>query len=269
MGSTEECIVLRADIDALPIQEKSGLTFSSKIDGIAHCCGHDLHSTALLYAAKMLKRVEKEISGRILLIFQPAEEKLNGYQSVISTDVFIKYRLRFIIGLHTWPEILAGTIGVRKKPSMAASDSLKLIVHGKGGHGAHPHKSVDPVCITGYILTVLQTIVSQNIASLDSGVITIGKITGEIALNVISDSVVLEGTVRSLDSSIRKLMQKRLKTLLSDIATGFGGSCDVEYHKGNPPVVNDAMVVDRIAKAGKEVLGEEKVIELEKGFHGV
>lgn len=125
-------------MDALPIQEKSGLPFSSKIDGIAHCCGHDLHSTALLYAAKMLKRVEKEISGRILLIFQPAEEKLNGYQSVISTDVFIKYRPRFIIGLHTWPEILAGTIGVRKRPSMAASDSLKLIVHGKGGHGGTP-----------------------------------------------------------------------------------------------------------------------------------
>lgn len=224
--------------------------------------------TALLYAAKLLKKAENDITGRVLLIFQPAEEKLNGSKSVIDTGIFEKYHPQFIIGLHTWPEIPGGTIGIRKGPSMAASDSLKVTVHGKGGHGAHPHKSIDPICITGYILTALQTIVSRNIAPLDSGVITIGKITGGTAPNVIPDKVVLEGTVRSLDPSVRTLIQNRLETLLPSIAEGFGGTCEVEYQKGNPPVINDANVVDRIAQAGKEVLGEDHVIELEKASMG-
>ena len=268
LGKTSQCIALRADIDALPIQEASGLPFASKKAGIAHCCGHDLHTTALLYAAKLLKGSEKDISGRVLLIFQPAEEKLNGSHSVIATGIFETYHPQYIIGLHTWPEIPGGTIGVRKGPSMAASDSLKITVHGKGGHGAHPHKSIDPICMTGYILTALQTIVSRNIAPLDSGVVTIGKITGGTAPNVIPDKVVMEGTVRSLDPSVRQLIQERLETLIPSIAQGFGGSCEVEYQKGNPPVINDAHVVDCIAKAGKEVLGEDKVIELEKASMG-
>ncbi|WP_279001860.1 M20 metallopeptidase family protein [Acidaminococcus fermentans] len=267
-GKEPQCIALRADIDALPIQEASGLPFASKKAGIAHCCGHDLHMTALLYAAKLLKKADNDITGRVLLIFQPAEEKLNGSKSVIDTGIFEKYHPQFIIGLHTWPEIPGGTIGIRKGPSMAASDSLKVTVHGKGGHGAHPHKSIDPICITGYILTALQTIVSRNIAPLDSGVITIGKITGGTAPNVIPDKVVLEGTVRSLDPSVRTLIQNRLETLLPSIAEGFGGTCEVEYQKGNPPVINDANVVDRIAQAGKEVLGEDHVIELEKASMG-
>jgi amidohydrolase len=267
-GQTDQCIALRADIDALPIQEQSGLPFASRNPGVGHCCGHDLHMTALLYAAKLLKKVEEEIPGRVLLIFQPAEEKLNGSQSVIATGIFETYKPQHIIGLHTWPDIPAGTIGIRKGPSMAASDSLKIVVHGKGGHGAHPHKSIDPVCITGYLLTALQTIISRNVAPLDSGVITIGKITGGTAANVIPDSVTLEGTVRSLDPAVRALLQKRLETMLPAIAEGFGGSCDVEYIKGNPPVINDSWTVDQIARAGAEVLGTENVVELEKASMG-
>ncbi len=267
-GKTEQCIALRADIDALPIQEQSGLPFASHHPGVGHCCGHDFHMTALLYAAKLLKDVEEEIPGRVLLIFQPAEEKLNGSRSVIATGIFEKYNPQHIIGLHTWPDIPAGTIGIRKGPSMAASDSLKIVVHGKGGHGAHPHKSIDPVCITGYLLTALQTIISRNVAPLDSGVITIGKITGGTAANVIPDSVTMEGTVRSLDPAVRVLLQKRLETMLPVIAEGFGGTCEVEYSKGNPPVINDPWTVDRIVQAGTEVLGAENVVELEKASMG-
>lgn len=267
-GKTEQCIALRADIDALPIQEQSGLPFASQNPGVGHCCGHDLHMTALLYAAKLLKKVEGEIPGRVLLIFQPAEEKLNGSQSVIATGIFETYKPQHIIGLHTWPDIPAGTVGIRKGPSMAASDSLKIVVHGKGGHGAHPHKSIDPVCITGYLLTALQTIISRNVAPLDSGVISIGKITGGTAANVIPDSVTMEGTVRSLDPAVRVLLQKRLETMLPVIAEGFGGTCEVEYSKGNPPVINDPWTVDRIAQAGTEVLGAENVVELEKASMG-
>jgi amidohydrolase len=267
-GKTDQCIALRADIDALPIQEQSGLPFASQNPGVGHCCGHDFHMTALLYAAKLLKDVEEEIPGRVLLIFQPAEEKLNGSRSVIATGIFEKYNPQHIIGLHTWPDIPAGTIGIRKGPSMAASDSLKIVVHGRGGHGAHPHKSVDPVCITGYLLTALQTIISRNVAPLDSGVITIGKITGGTAANVIPDTVTMEGTVRSLDPAVRALLQKRLETMLPAIAEGFGGTCEVEYSKGNPPVINDPWTVDRIAQAGTEVLGAENVVELEKASMG-
>ncbi len=267
-GKSDKVIALRADIDALPITEASGLSFHSVESGKGHCCGHDLHTTAMLYAAKMLKAAEADIDGLILIIFQPGEESLHGSQSIIKSGVFDKYKPEFIVGLHTWPEVPAGSIGVKKGFFMAASDRLTLTVKGKGGHGAHPHKSVDPVCITGYILTALQSIVSRNIAPLDSAVVTIGKIQGGTAGNVIPDQVIMEGTVRTLSPAVRELVQQRLETLLPSIAAGFGGECIVEYKKGTPPVVNNDAIVDSIEKAASETIGTDSIVQLASASMG-
>ena len=210
-GEDGHTILLRADIDALPMVEKSGLPFASENTGVCHSCGHDIHTTALLLAARVLSSLRDELKGTVLFLFQPAEERLSGSQMVIDSGVFEKYHPDFAVGLHCWPDIPAGTIGIRRGSFMASSDTVKLTIRGKGGHGAHPHKSIDPVMTSAYILTELQTIISRTIAPLDSAVLTIGKITGGTAANIIPDEVVMEGTVRTVSKETRALMEETLE----------------------------------------------------------
>ena len=210
-GENGHTILLRADIDALPMVEKSGLPFASENTGVCHSCGHDIHTTSLLLAARILSSLRDELKGTVLFLFQPAEERLSGSQMVIDSGVFEKYHPDFAVGLHCWPDIPAGTIGIRRGSFMASSDTVKLKIRGKGGHGAHPHKSIDPVMTSAYILTELQTIISRTIAPLDSAVLTIGKITGGTAANIIPDEVVMEGTVRTVSNETRALMEETLE----------------------------------------------------------
>lgn len=268
LHKTDKTIALRGDIDALPLNEASRLPFSSLTAGVAHCCGHDLHTTALLLAAKKLKSIETQIPGRVLFIFQPAEENFGGAKIILNTELITHYHPEFIVGLHTWPEVPAGSIGYKPGPAMAASDSLKITVYGRGGHGAHPHKSIDPICMAGYLVTAIQSIVSRNISPLQSAVITIGKISGGTALNVIPDEVVMEGTVRSLTPEIRDLVQTRLEQMLPTIAEGFCGQCKVEYRRGGPPLINNDKVLAAVVHAGEKVLGKEHVVELKEASMG-
>ena len=158
---------------------------------------------------------------------------------VIDSGVFENYHPDFAVGLHCWPDIPAGTIGIRRGSFMASSDTVKLTIRGKGGHGAHPHKSIDPVMTSAYILTELQTIISRTIAPLDSAVLTIGKITGGTAANIIPDEVVMEGTVRTVSNETRALMEEKIRQIVSHGAAAMGAECDIVYQKGVPAVVCD------------------------------
>lgn len=256
-------ILLRADIDALPVEEGSGLTFASEKKGICHSCGHDIHTAALLLSARILEKMKKDLAGTVLFLFQPAEEKMEGSQLVIHSGLFETYHPDFVAGLHCWPDLPAGTIGVRQGSFMASSDCVTLTVRGKGGHGAHPHKSIDPITAAAYLLTELQTVVSRSVAPLEAAVMTMGKIEGGTASNVIPDTVVMEGTVRTVSNETRALVEEKIRQIACHGAEALGASCEVKYEKGVPAVVCDPAVVKRIQKAAEEELGSENVVALE------
>lgn len=256
-------ILLRADMDALPVEERSGLPFASEKKGVCHSCGHDIHTAALLLAARILGGIKKDLAGTVLFLFQPAEEKLNGSQSVIDSGLFEKYQPDFAVGLHCWPDLPAGTVGVRSGSFMASSDSVSLTVKGRGGHGAHPHKSVDPITAAAYILAELQTVVSRSVAPLEAAVLTMGSIEGGTAANVIPDTVTMEGTVRTVSRETRALMEEKIRQIAYHGAEALGASCEVEYKRGVPAVICDPAVVERIRKAAAEELGSENVVTLE------
>lgn len=256
-------ILLRADMDALPVEERSGLPFASEKKGVCHSCGHDIHTAALLLAARILGGIKKDLAGIVLFLFQPAEEKLNGSQLVIDSGLFEKYQPDFAVGLHCWPDLPAGTVGVRSGSFMASSDSVSLTVKGRGGHGAHPHKSVDPITAAAYILAELQTVVSRSVAPLEAAVLTMGRIEGGTAANVIPDTVTMEGTVRTVSRETRALMEEKIRQIACHGAEALGASCEVEYKRGVPAVICDPAVVERIRKAAAEELGSENVVTLE------
>ena len=249
-------ILLRADMDALPVEERSGLPFASEKKGVCHSCGHDIHTAALLLAARILGGIKKDLAGTVLFL-------LNGSQSVIDSGLFEKYQPDFAVGLHCWPDLPAGTVGVRSGSFMASSDSVSLTVKGRGGHGAHPHKSVDPITAAAYILAELQTVVSRSVAPLEAAVLTMGSIEGGTAANVIPDTVTMEGTVRTVSRETRALMEEKIRQIACHGAEALGASCEVEYKRGVPAVICDPAVVERIRKAAAEELGSENVVTLE------
>lgn len=267
-GCPGKTILFRADIDALPVNERSGLSFTSKNPGVCHSCGHDIHTASLLLTAKVLSRMRESLAGQVIFLFQPAEENLGGSQTVIDSGLFEKYHPEFAVGVHCWPDLLGGTVGFRKGPFMASSDSVKIRVTGKGGHGAHPHKSIDPITAAAYILTQLQTIVSRSVAPLDSAVLTMGKISGGTAANVIPDEAVMEGTVRTVNNETRTLVEQRIRTIASCGAEAMGASCEVEYTQGVPALECDSHVTELLMNAAKVQLGNNNVITLENPSMG-
>lgn len=256
-------IMFRADMDALPMEEHSDLPFSSQNPGVCHSCGHDIHTSTLLLTARVLSKMRNELAGRILFIFQPAEEKFGGAEQMIKAGLLKTYQPDFAVGIHCWPEIPGGTIGIRRGPFMAAADRVTLKVKGRGGHGAHPHKSVDPIMTAGYILTQMQSIVSRSVAPIESAVLTMGKIVGGTTANVIPDEVIMEGTVRTFAVDVRDTVEKRIRTVAECGAAAMGASCEIEYDRGHSAVVCDPAVVDLIEDAANKVIGSENVVHLE------
>ena len=187
-------VALRADIDALPVQENSGLDFTSVNEGCCHACGHDLHMTTLLAAARLLSECKEHLHGTVKFFFQPAEEKLGGSKTIINNGFLDD--VDAIFGVHTWPDVPGGSIGIKKGPMMAGSDSFKITITAPGGHAAHPHKTPDPIATAAYMITQLQTIVARELNPLDSAVITVGKMTAGTAANIIPSEVILEGSMR-------------------------------------------------------------------------
>ncbi len=260
----EKVIALRADFDALPIEEANEVVYKSENPGVMHACGHDVHTASLLGTARILQELRHEFAGTIKLIFQPAEEKLPGGASLmIAEGVLENPAPGGIYGQHVHPPLEAGTVGFRSGMYMASADELFLTVRGKGGHGAMPHNGNDPIVITAHIITALQQVVSRNADPTIPSVLTLGKInsTGG-ATNIIPDEVKLEGTFRTMNETWRSEAHEKMVRIAEGIAESMGGTCDFEVMKGYPFLVNDEALTARAKNAAVAFLGAENVVDL-------
>lgn len=259
------CIALRADIDALPIQEKTGLPFASAKDGVMHACGHDSHVAGLLGAAKMLAECRSELCGSIKFIFQPAEELLNGAEKMLQAGVLENPPVDFIFGMHNSPDTYSDSVLIKAGPVMAATASISITVHGKGGHGSQPHRTKDPVLAATAIVQALQSIVSRQVPPGEAVVVTIGSIHGGSAGNIIPDRVDMQGTVRTFSDELFDDLEKRMRLIINAVAEAYGTTADFTYHRVVPCVNNADVLVNWATKGplaavfGNNISGHTKM----------
>jgi amidohydrolase len=264
----KKTVALRADMDALPMQETVSLPYSSERKGIMHACGHDVHMAVLLGTARVLSKIKDDINGGIKFIFQPAEETTGGAKRMIKRGC-LEPKTDFILGLHVKPDLPAGTIGIKFGKVHASSDMFQITVKGKNSHGAYPEQGIDSIAAASQIVTGVQSIVARNISPLNSGVISIGCIHGGTAINLIADSVILEGTIRALDQSSRELLRSRLKEMVQWTARAYGARAEVKFKKGYPVLMNDNLVVEAVKNVAICETAIEKVVELKEPTMGV
>jgi amidohydrolase len=257
-------VALRADLDALPILEANDLPYRSQTEGVMHACGHDVHTAALLGAARILQALRDRFSGTVKCIFQPGEERLPGGASImIRQGVLQRPRPASIFGQHVHPPLQAGMVGFREGMYMASADEIYVTVKGHGGHGAMPHQCIDPVVITAQIILALQQIVSRYSDPTTPSVLTFGKINSAGgATNVIPNAVQLEGTFRTMDEKWRAEAHKRMKRMAEDMARSMGGACAFQIRKGYPVLYNHEQLTRNARKWAVEYLGADQVAEL-------
>lgn len=261
---TKRIIALRADMDALPIEETNEVEYKSIHQGIMHACGHDVHTSSLLGVAKILYALKGQFEGTVKLIFQPGEEKLPGGASLMIQDGALGNPTpAAIIGQHVMPLLPVGTVGFREGLYMASTDELYVTVKGKGGHGAMPHLNIDPVLIAANIIVSLQQIVSRRSNPIIPTVLSFGKVIANGATNIIPNEVKLEGTFRTLDEKWRTEAHTLLKEMATQLATSMGGSCEFEIRKGYPFLKNDVALTQSAKNAAIEYLGAANVIDLD------
>jgi amidohydrolase len=263
-GAGRRTVLLRVDMDALPIQEQSREPYGSAVPGVMHACGHDGHVAMGAGAARVL--ASRGLGGQARMLFQPAEEGEGGAQAVVAEGAL--EGVDAVLGVHLWNELPVGTLGVKAGPLMAAVDRLRIVVHGRGGHGGTPHRSADPVVAAAHVITALQTVVSRETSPLHSAVVTIGSVHGGDAFNVIPDEVTLTGTLRTFDPALRASMPERLTRVASGVAGALGCRAEVDVRGGNPAVVNDADMAALARRAAVRVVGEAKVVEPEPTMGG-
>lgn len=258
-------VALRADMDALPIQEKNNLPFVSVNENIMHACGHDAHTAMLLGAGCILQELRDHLHGTVLLVFQPAEEKspIGGAKPMLDAGVFKDYRPDVIYGQHVWPQLPVGKIGIRDKEMMGASDRFKIVLKGVGGHASMPHLTNDPVITAAHLITSLQTIVSRGLDPLQTAVLTISKIEGGSAHNIITDSVTLEGSIRTYNPTTRKRLKKRFFDITNQVAKSFDNEADIDYIDGYPATINTPKWAQIVCRSAQELFGEDATPEVE------
>ncbi len=253
-------VALRGDIDALPISELNEIPWKSENENIMHACGHDIHTTVVMGAARMLSQNKDQLEGNVVFVFQPAEEVNEGARLLIARGLFEKIRIDRIIGLHNNPMIPWGKIAVKPGGLMAAVDTLRFTLKGTGGHGGVPHLTRDPIVGAGAVIMNLQSIVSRNISPLDHAVISLGTIQGGTANNVISEAVHITGTVRSFRPETRDLLRDRIHEIIHSTARAYGLTADIEYIYHLPAVNNPSDLAESARIAVTESLGEDFVV---------
>ncbi len=266
-GNGSRSVGIRADIDALPITEETGVEYASKNKGVMHACGHDGHTAMLLGAAKILAE-RKNFDGTIHLIFQPAEENFGGARIMIEEGLFDKFPCDAVFGMHNDPAMPFGKVFVKDGPLMAAVDEARITVNGRGGHGAEPQTASDPIVAGASIIMALQTVVSRNIHPLDQAVVTVGAFNAGIASNVIPERATMAITIRSFDPKVRDMLEERIRGIAEGQAASYGMSVTIDYERGYEATINHTAETDFIRDLAKKVVGAKNVAEIERPMMG-
>jgi amidohydrolase len=255
-------IGIRADMDALPIHEETGLAFASRLPGKMHACGHDVHTVIALGVAAALAEIKDALKGRIKFIFQPAEETLSGAAAMIAEGALDDPKMDAILGYHNWPQVKAGTVGFHPETVMASADAFDLTLKGRMSHGAHPHLGVDALAAGAYFVTQVQTVVSREVAPLSPAVVTIGEFHSGTARNVLAASAVLKGSVRTMAPGLSGTIEAAVRRMLEGIKTGMRVDYELDWKRVAPALRNDKATLARVLAVAQDVLGADKVVEM-------
>ena len=256
-GTSERTLAIRTDMDALPIQERTGLDFVSRNEGIMHACGHDIHTTVGLGTAMILSEIAQQLPGKVRFLFQPAEEIAQGASWMIQDGAMND--ISAILGIHVFPSIPGGSIGLRYGALTAAADEIEIVIIGESGHGARPHEAIDAIWIASQVITTLQQAISRTQNPLRPVVLSIGQINGGRAPNVIADQVRLLGTVRSLHPETRQQLPTWIEQIVANVCNSYGAKYQVDFRQGVPSVQNDYAITQILQSAGEEAWGSDRV----------
>lgn len=256
-------MLIRADMDALPLVEENRVPYCSRNKGVMHACGHDGHTAMALMAAKLLQKGRHSFRGNVKFMFQPAEEGPGGAGPMMSEGLLKGPRVDAAFAIHMWNDLPTGRMGVRSGPVFASADEFRMKVIGRGGHGAAPHQTIDPVAAAAQVVTACQNIVSRKVDPTRSAVVTFGQIHGGTRHNIIPDVVDLNGTVRAFDESVRRQLQREIPKVAGGVASALGARMEFEYHRGYPPTVNEESMTDLVRDSVREAAGTAAAVEQE------
>ena len=261
-------LMIRADMDALAIQEETGLPFASSHKGVMHACGHDAHMAMALGAASVINRFKDNLQGNIKFLFQPAEEGPGGAKPMIEAGVMENPKVDYSVGCHVWPDLPEGTIGVKAGPFMAAIDRFDLRILGRGGHGAMPHQCVDALEVGTQVVNALQRIVSRQMDPLEPAVVTIGTFHAGTGFNIIPDEAVLSGTTRTFNPDIWNSWEERIAKIVGGVCESMGADYELKYSQGYPATINDESMAEVVRRSAEKVVGESQVVEPKRTLGG-